>query len=149
MVEEISRYAIEQWIRVIATGEFHYRSVLGLDRVLTPKEDGKLRKIVWDLCHTTEPIVESVGRRDGYYRPVENNATPLDWQGVVARQDSGLVLPVSSICFRRISLTVVETVPSRWRQKGHAPSSHGPCCMMKAAMLSAICSHFGSLSNSL
>jgi len=90
---EITRYEIETWIKTIATGEFHYKNVLGLERVLTPTQDNKLRKIMWDLCHAPEPICESVGRRDGWYRAIDNGAKPLDWQNVEARRDSGLILP--------------------------------------------------------
>ena len=95
---EITRYAIEMWIKTIATGEFHYKTVLGLERVLTPREDNKLRGIIWELCNPKDPIkappvVESVGRRDGWYRPIQGGVQPLDWQNVKARQDSGLILP--------------------------------------------------------
>lgn len=90
---EITRYDIETWIRVIATGEFHYKQVLGLDRVLTPAQDNKLRKIMYDICHTANPICESIGKRDGYYRPIQDGAKPLEWQSVGERRDSGIVLP--------------------------------------------------------
>jgi len=90
---EITRYEIETWIKTLATGEFHYKNVLGLDKVLTPEQDNKLRKIMWDLCHAREPICESVGRRDGWYRPIQDEPKPLDWQNIGARQDSGLILP--------------------------------------------------------
>jgi len=90
---EITRYQIETWIKTIATGDFHYKTVLGLEKVLTPEQDNKLRKIMWDICHAKEPICESVGRRDGWYRPIEDKAEPLDWQNIKAGQDSGLILP--------------------------------------------------------
>ena len=90
---EIKRYDIENWIKLVATGKFHYRNVLGLDRVLTPAEDNKLRKIIYDLCHAKDPIVESTGGNDGWYRPVENTAKPLEWQNLQGRRDSGLILP--------------------------------------------------------
>lgn len=90
---EIKRYDIELWIKTIATGEFHYKTVLGLGKVLMPEQDNKLRKIMWDLCHSSEPVVESVGRRDGWYRPIQDGAQPINWQNIGERQDSGLVLP--------------------------------------------------------
>ncbi len=90
---EITRHAIRTWIETIATGEFHYRNILGLSGKLTPQEDTKIRKIIYEFCHEKEPICESVGRNDGYYRPIDNHAVPLDWQSKEARRDSGLLLP--------------------------------------------------------
>ena len=87
---EITRFAIETWITTIATGEFHYRNVMALDRVLTPQEDNKLRKIIFDLCQ--KGICESVGRRDGHYRPVENGVKPVDFKNLRPR-DFPVILP--------------------------------------------------------
>lgn len=89
---EITRYEIETWIKTIATGEFHYKNVLGLERVLTPQMDNKLRKIMWDLCHASEPVCESVGRRDGWYRPVDDGAEPVDF-GKLRPRDFPIILP--------------------------------------------------------
>lgn len=90
---EITATDIKIWIETIATGEFHYKGVLGLGSKLSPEQAGKLRKIMYDLCHAKEPIVEPVGRRDGYYRPIQSGATPIDWQDIEAHKDSGLILP--------------------------------------------------------
>ncbi|KKN64715.1 hypothetical protein LCGC14_0488470 [marine sediment metagenome] len=90
---EISRHAIRTWIETIATGEFHYRNILGLSGKLTPFDDTKIRKIIYEFCHEKEPICESVGRNDGYYRPIDNHALPLDWQSKELRRESGLMLP--------------------------------------------------------
>ena len=89
---EIKRYEIETWIKEIASGEFHYRSVAGLKgQRLTPKEDTKLRGIIFDLVEAS--VCEGVGRHDGYYRPVQDGVKPLDWQSGETRLDSGLILP--------------------------------------------------------
>lgn len=88
---QISRYLIETWIKTVATGEFHYKNVLGLARLLDPLEDNKLRGIIHELCK--KGVCESVGRNDGYYRPIEDSAKPIEWQNVKAKQDSGLILP--------------------------------------------------------
>ena len=93
MPGEISRHAIRDWIETVATGEFHYKNILGLGGKLTPEEDTKLRKIIWEFCHEKDPICEPVGRNDGYYIPMENHAQPLDWQEVGSKVDSGLILP--------------------------------------------------------
>ena len=90
---EITRHSIRAWIQTVATGEFHYRNIMGLSGQLSPDEDTKLRKVIWEFCHEKEPICESVGRNDGYYRPIQNGAVPLDWQDIEARRDSGLLLP--------------------------------------------------------
>jgi len=90
---EISRSAIRDWITTIATGEFHYTKVLGLQNKLSSADDTKLRKIIYEFCHGPNPICESVGRNDGYYIPIDNHAEELDWQSVEARRDSGLILP--------------------------------------------------------
>jgi len=91
MSDTVSRYDIEQWIKTIPTGEFHYKEVK--DGGIDPAYYGKLRKIMHDICHAPEPICETVGRRDGFYRPVENNALPVDWQNVKAKQDFPIILP--------------------------------------------------------
>ena len=88
---EITAFAIEAWIKEIATGEFHYKNVLGLSGKLSQKEDVKLRGIIRDLCK--KEVCESVGRNDGRYRPVQDGAKPLDWQSGETRLDSGLILP--------------------------------------------------------
>lgn len=90
---EISRFDIEQWVRTIATGEFHYSAVLGLKGQLSPKDDNKLRQIIWALCHAKEPIIESVGKHDGWYRPIQNSVSPIDWQDVEAKRDFPVALP--------------------------------------------------------
>lgn len=90
---EISRAAIRDWIETIATGEFHYKNILGLGGKLSPEEDTRLRKAIHDLCHEKNPPCESVGRNDGYYVPIDNHAEPLDWQNLGGKVDSGLILP--------------------------------------------------------
>ncbi len=87
---EISRYDVETWIKEVATGEFHYKNVLGLERVLTPKEDNKLRGIIWELCKVG--VCESIGRKDGNYRPVEDGVKPIDFTELRPR-DFPVILP--------------------------------------------------------
>lgn len=87
---EITRYDIELWIKTVATGEFHYKSVLGLGGVLTPKEDNKLRGIIRDLC--LAGVCESIGRNDGRYRPVQNGVQPVDFAELRPR-DFPVILP--------------------------------------------------------
>lgn len=87
----VSRKDIEDWIESIPTGEFHYKEVM--DGQIDPDSFGLLRKYMHDICGAKEPICESVGRRDGYYRAIENHAQPLDWQGIGSKVDSGLMLP--------------------------------------------------------
>ena len=87
---EITRYAIETWIKTIATGEFHYRTVMGLAGVLTPKEDNRLRGIIKELCE--HHICESLGRRDGWYRPVEDGVKPINFSELRPR-DFPVILP--------------------------------------------------------
>ena len=89
---EISRYDIELWISTVATGEFHYKDIKGLRGVLTPELDRKLRKIVHDICHSAEPACESIGRKDGWYRPIEDGIKPVNFAELRPR-DFPLVLP--------------------------------------------------------
>ncbi len=88
----ISRFDIKQWIQTVCTGEFHYKNVLGLDRVLNPEEDNKLRGIIRHFAKV-DAIIEPIGRRDGYYRPIQNDAIPVEWQAVEAKQEFPLILP--------------------------------------------------------
>ena len=90
---QITRYSIETWVKTIATGEFHYKTVLGLERVLTPQEDNKLRGIIFELCKAG--VCESIGKKDGVYRAVQVMEEPIEWQNLEPRKDSGLILPFS------------------------------------------------------
>jgi len=91
-VPEITRYDIELWITTVATGEFHYKDIKGLRSVLTPELDNKLRKVVHDICHSPEPVCESVGRRDGYYRPIQDSVEAIDF-GKLRPRDFPVILP--------------------------------------------------------
>ena len=88
---QVTRYEIEQWIKTIPTGEFHYKEVLNGE--IASESYGKLRKIMYDITHASEPICESVGKRDGYYRPIQDKVLPVDWQNVEAKKDFPVVLP--------------------------------------------------------
>lgn len=88
----IGRPDIELWISTVVTGEFHYKDIKGLRGVLTPELDSKLRKIMHDIVHAKEPICESVGRRDGYYRPIQNGIAPVDFKNLRPK-DFPIVLP--------------------------------------------------------
>jgi len=92
-MKEVTKRDIELWIQTVARGEFHYSKVL--DGGVSPASLGKVRKYIHELCYPKvgEPICEPVGRRDGYYRPIDDDAKPLDWQSLEARRDSGLILP--------------------------------------------------------
>lgn len=89
---EITRYDIELWMATIPTGEYHYKDIKGLRGVLTPESDNKLRKIVHDICYSPKPICESVGRRDGYYRTIDNGVRPIDFASLRPK-DFPIVLP--------------------------------------------------------
>ena len=86
---ELTVYAVEQWIKNIATGEFHYTKVL--DGTVKPASYPKLREYVGRCCE--KGICESLGRRDGWYRRVEELLSPVNWQPVNSLQDSGVILP--------------------------------------------------------
>lgn len=94
MVEvEITRHSIRTWIETVATGEFHYANVLGLRGKLEPSEDAKLRKIIFELSHASHPICESVGRNDGYYRPIQNGLPPIDFSLTEEKTSFPVVYP--------------------------------------------------------
>ena len=76
---EITRQDIELWIKTVATGEFHYKDIKGLRSILTPELDNKLRRVVYDICHATDPACESIGRKDGWYRPIDDGVKPIDF----------------------------------------------------------------------
>ena len=89
---DVTKYDIEMWVKTIATGEFHYKEVL--DGKVDPDYYGKLRSYLSELCHPKagDPICESIGRRNGYYRPVDNGAKPLDFSQLRPR-DFPVILP--------------------------------------------------------
>ncbi len=82
---------VRDWIQNVATGEFHFKEVLG-GRVLKEGYE-KLRKILWDLCHENNPIVESIGKHDGHYRPIQELPQPIDFQTAPLEQRFKLKLP--------------------------------------------------------
>jgi len=86
---ELTRYAVEEWVKNIATGDFHYTGVL--DGKVQRTSYDKLRKIMYVLCKVG--VCESIGRRDGYYRAIQNGVAPIEWQSIEERRDSGLILP--------------------------------------------------------
>ncbi len=86
----ITRFDIEEWIKTIPTGEFHYKEVL--DGGIDSGYYGKLRRIMYEICHASEPICETVGRRDGYYRSIENGVKPVDFS-ILRPRDFPVTLP--------------------------------------------------------
>jgi hypothetical protein len=84
-----TKHDVELWIKTIVTGEFHYTEVL--DKQIDPQYYGRLRKIMHDLCKAE--VIEPVGRRDGFYRVIQDGVRPVEWQNLQARRDSGLLLP--------------------------------------------------------
>lgn len=90
---EIRKYDVEQWITTIATGEFHYAKVCGLQTRLSPKDDQTLRVIMSRLCKAEVPIVERIGRRDGWYRPIQKLPDALDFAGTEEHKDFPMELP--------------------------------------------------------
>lgn len=89
MLMELTVYVVEQWIKSVATGDFHYKEVFGggVDPVLYPK----LREYIGRCCE--KGICESLGRRDGWYRPIQDIPQPVNWQGMNTTADFPIVLP--------------------------------------------------------
>jgi len=88
---ELTRFDVEIWIATVATGKFHYKSVCGLQGRLDPKSDNKLRGIIWELCK--KGVCESVGGKDGWYRPVEEIPMPVDFADTVEHKCFPVILP--------------------------------------------------------
>jgi len=86
-----TKYDVEMWLKTVATGEFHYREVL--DGQIDSSSFGNLRKVMHELCKGDEPLCEPVGRRDGYYRVIDNGVLPIDFANVKGKQDFPIVLP--------------------------------------------------------
>jgi len=90
-VPKATKYDVELWIKTIATGEFHYKEVM--DGQVDPLSFTNLRKIMSNLCKGKEALVEPIGRRDGYYRVIQNSARPVDFSSMKIRKDFPVVLP--------------------------------------------------------
>ena len=86
-----TKYDVELWIKTIATGDFHYKEVM--DGQVDQSSFGNLRKIMCELCKGEEALCEPVGRRDGFYRVIQDGAKPLDFTNMQRRQDYPIVLP--------------------------------------------------------
>ena len=94
---DINRSDVENWIRTVCTGRFHYSKVCGLKNKLEPKQDNKLRGIMHTLCYPEDPIknppcCESEGKNDGWYRPIQEMVKPLDFTGL-ENNSCPIVLP--------------------------------------------------------
>ncbi len=86
---ELKMADIEQWIKTVPDGEFHYKDVL--DGTVDPTAYPKLREYVRRCCD--KGICESLGKRDGWYRRIEELLSPVNWKGIDSRQDSNIILP--------------------------------------------------------
>jgi len=92
-MREVTKRDIELWVQTIAKGEFHYSKVL--DGGVNPASLGKVRKYIHELCYPKvgDPICETVGRRDGYYRAIEDGVKPINFKNMTARKDFPVILP--------------------------------------------------------
>lgn len=97
----ISRYDVELWVTTIATGDFHYKDIMGLRSVLTPELDSRLRKVLHDICHSPEPTCERIGKKDGIYRPIENGVKPVDFVNLRER-DYPIKLPFDLLSYFKV-----------------------------------------------
>ena len=86
---ELTVYAVEQWVKLVATGDFHYTKIL--DGSVSPSLYPKLREYIGRCCE--KGICESLGRRDGWYRPIQDIPQPVNWQGMNTTADFPVVLP--------------------------------------------------------
>jgi len=92
-MKEVTKHDIELWVQTVARGEFHYKEVL--DGGINPASLGKVRKYIHELCYPRvgDPICEPIGRRDGYYRPIQNEVQPIDFTNTTGGKDFPVVLP--------------------------------------------------------
>ncbi len=83
---------VREWCKV-TTGDFHFKEILNgrINFRLNPKAYDKLRADIEALCK--EDFIESVGKKDGYYRLIQDLPTPVNWQLVDSKQDFPIVLP--------------------------------------------------------
>jgi len=93
---KLSKYDVKNWIETVASGEFHYKDAL--DGRVDPLSYGHLRKIMHELC--VEEVCETIGRRDGFYRPIENGVRPVDFKNLRQR-DYPVKLPFDLLNYFR------------------------------------------------
>lgn len=86
---DLTMVAVENWIRYIATGDFYYKEVLGGN--INPKLWAKLREYIGRCCE--KELCETLGRRDGWYRPISDIPKPVNWQDVEISKDFPIILP--------------------------------------------------------
>ena len=96
---ELTASAVRDWIVNISTGEFHYKQILGGS--ISPKLFIRLRGILRDLCEAKDPVVESVGRKDGYYRPIQEMVKPLTFDDITDNR-CPITLPFDLTKYARI-----------------------------------------------
>ncbi len=99
MPKELTRTDVELWWQTMATGEVHYTKIL--DGQVPPSLHPKLRRIIHDIVHAPDPIVEPCGRRDGYYRLIQPMPIAVNFGGLPTKLDSNILLPfgLRDYCF--------------------------------------------------
>lgn len=90
-MKELTASDVREWIRNVATGEFHYKQIK--DGTIDPQLFPKLRNIMSDLIRAKDPVVETVGKKDGYFRPIQDLPEPLSFKDVKKKMEFPLILP--------------------------------------------------------
>ncbi len=90
-MKELTASDVREWIKNVATGEFHYKQIK--DGTIDPQLFPKLRNIMSDLIRAKDPVVETVGKKDGYFRPIQDLPEPIDFKNVTAKMEFPLILP--------------------------------------------------------
>ncbi len=91
-MSEFTRDMVRLWCQS-TTGQFHYKQILDgrINVKLNPKAYDKLRADVDALCK--EKVIEPIGKKDGFYRLIEELPTPVDFSDVGARVGFPIDLP--------------------------------------------------------
>ncbi len=91
-MSEFTRDMVREWCKS-TTGQFHYKQILDgrINVKRNPNVFDKLRADVDALCK--EEVIEPVGKKDGYYRLVQEIPNPIEWQGVETKRDFPIILP--------------------------------------------------------
>jgi hypothetical protein len=77
-MEKLTQIVVEEWVKG-TTGQFSLTNIYNELGMLTPESKSHIRVIMHRL--TEQGIVVALGKRDGLYRLVEDEAPKINWRG--------------------------------------------------------------------
>jgi len=110
-MSDLTQDAVDKWIQLTATGQFHYKQIL--EGLVSPKLHPTLR--VYVRRAVDKGIAVNVNGKDGWYRPVEKESEEIRWWEGIA-EGSALKLPLDLHEYANIYRPALIVVAGQWNQ---------------------------------